>query len=201
MVLKSRRWGKILLSGGLLLILAQGVFQLSRVGSRLQTEIFWEAKLRLVQRSCLGMEKKLDDLAYALDSLEFALRSKLTPDQASAIRRLLLGLPQGLESLPRVMDQLFTAAFWETKLSLTKREWFNIERNLIYQEATLDVLDRTLKPVPPHGATGPGQTSFSRDLLLRHAQAIHRRFPGYKSRLAVLFQQLQMLEASQGKTR
>ncbi len=47
--LKAGQWPKILLAGGLLLILGQGLLQLPEVGARLYPEKFWDREVRRTQ--------------------------------------------------------------------------------------------------------------------------------------------------------
>jgi hypothetical protein len=129
-------WIKILLAGGLLLVLLQGVVLHPDVRLKLLPEAFWLEKISQAQKECLRIEK------YIL-----GLQDNLAP----------LGLAPDPGNLTSEVGQLVLRAdhrenlaknFVEKQLFLARRCYVNAERKLAYMELLLPILETAHSHTP-----------------------------------------------------
>jgi len=198
MFLNSERWRKILLLGGLLLILAQGLLRVPEVGGRLFPRMFWEQKLHLTQQECLRVEKRLEYIGATLEEINGA-REPGQPGGTTGPFEGLLVLAQGWAHLPEIWGRLVPKMSDETKLRLAQKECIKTERSLKYINATMEALNRALDLKLSQGAAGslPAGSDLiqARDLT----QAIRRRCWGYRQELKDFLKKWQDLKISQNK--
>lgn len=187
---KAPRWGGLLLSGGLLLVLAQGVIRLPEVEGRLFPEKRWEAKLSLVQGECHKVASNLETLSLTLLALN--------PDLALRLSSGVLpnSWTQGRLQLPDLLGYLFPELSRERKLRLAKKASNNATIKLRYIETTLEALDRPLESMHPQ-SRGPDSGSNRPRQDLERSQALRRCCREHQRTLDELLTQLKVVLESQ----
>ena len=198
MFLNSERWRKILLVGGLLLIMAQGLVRVPEVGVRLFPGMFWEVKLRLTQKECLRLERSLHYIGATLEELNGPKEPGHPPGTTGPFGDSLV-LSQSWAHLPEIWGRLLPKMSDETKLRLAQKECIKVERSLKYINATMEALNRALDHKLPQGAAGSLPTAADLSQARDLTQAIRRRCWGYRQELKDFLKKWQDLKISQNK--
>lgn len=196
MSLKSPRWRKVLLAGGLLLVLVQGLARIPEVRGRLHPGVFWELKLRLAQKECLWVERGLHYISAILEELSGSRGPKFTPEAPVPFGDLLV-LAQGWAHLPEILPRLLPKISPETKLRLAQKECIRVERSLKYIQATLEAVNHGLEHKVFQEATGSWPSAARLSQALDLTQALSQRCWGYQEELQGLLQKWQDLKVSQ----
>ncbi len=197
MSLNSQRWQKILLVGGLLLVMAQGLVRVPEVGGRLFPGMFWELKLRLTQQECLRVERRLNYIGATLEELNGPKEPGHPPGTTGPFGDLLV-LSHSWAHLPEIWGRLLPKMSDETKLRLAQKECIKTERSLKYINATVEALNRALDHKVPQGAADSLPTASGLSQARDLTQAIRQRCWEYRHQLQGLLQKWQELKVSQG---
>ncbi len=194
---KSPRWRKVLLVGGLLLVLAQGLVRVPEVGGRLFPGMFWELKLRLTQQECLRVERRLNYIGATLEEINGPKEPGHPPGTTGPFGEMLV-LAQWWVNLPELWGRLLPKMTYETKLRLAQKECIDTERSLKHINAIVEALNRGLDPEVPQGAAGSLPTASGLSQARDLTQAIRQRCWEHRQELQNLLQKWQELKVSQG---
>ena len=194
---KSRRWPKVLLVSGLMLVLVEGLVRLPEVRGRLYPGFYWGLKLRLIQQESLKVERRLRYLGATLEELQDSFDPDGIQITPGPFKELLV-LAKGWVNLPELWGHLLPKmTSYETKLRFVKKEFINVQRSLRHINATMETLNRALEHRPPRGATGSLPSVSSLNQALDITRAIRQRSWEYKQELGDLLQKWQDLQADQ----
>jgi hypothetical protein len=143
MSMNSLRAGRFLLTAGLLIVLAQGLYQFPALQDYLSPGREVELKLRTANIESHKIEAGLLALRARVDYLKW-LMTHGGPDQKFSIHRML--------SFPfsEVIRPLFPRYCWQINLYLAQKDRVNMERKLRYLEALFQNLDKKFQARSSH---------------------------------------------------
>jgi hypothetical protein len=137
MSLNFLKSGQFLITVGLLLVLAQGLWQLSEFQDYFFPEKHLELNIRLAKLEFRKIKNNLTLLEQRLSYLKWSLDNG--PEQQISMDRILL-FPFA-EPLRRLSPKFF----WHFNIYMAKQKQVGLERKLKYQDALLNKIDSTIE--------------------------------------------------------
>ena len=176
MSVKSIKLGKFLLTAGLLVILAQGFWQLPDLQDYFSPDKHWESDLLLVQNESWKIENILTSLRLRVDYLKWLIAPRDTPQPVS-------------------MDWMVHFPFSECIRSFSPKFFWNLNIHLAYKDKVqlqrkLKYIDTLVKYIQLHNKQ---QFSVNLNEILINKDEFQRLFIIHNSELIKLDEQLKEL--------
>ena len=187
MSINSLKTGKFLLTAGLLLVLAQGLWQLPDLQDYLSPGRHVDANLQVVAVECEKIAAGLTALRSRVDYLNWFLAHRGAVQKVSADRLLAFPFSESIRLLA-------PGYFWHSNIYLAKKNRVMVERKLKYLGAFLKNLDSKTRLHPSHQDTDklsppPGEVN-----RLKQIQKFQQQLREYDAKLEELSEQLAWLE-------
>lgn len=187
MSLNSFNSGKFLLTAGLLLVLAQGLWQLPELQDYLFPEKHLELNIRTAKLELLKTEKNLILLNKRVSYLQWFLAHNGPEQQISINRMLLFPFSEPLRCLsPKI--------FWHFNIFMAKQRQVGLERNLKYQDALLKNIKLNIESVLLHNNSETFSKKYPEFNMLQQIQKFQQQWSLYNNELKSLIEQLSWLE-------
>ena len=176
MSVKSIKLGKFFLTAGLLLIMAQGVWNLPAVQDYISPNNHWESDLLSLHNESWKIDNKLTSLRLRVDYLKWLLAHRDTPQPVSM--DWMVHFP-----FSECIRPLSPKYFWNLNIYLAYKNQVQVQRKLKY-------IDTIVKYIQLHN-----KQKFSANLneILLHKDEFQRLFLLYNSELIKLDEQLNEL--------
>ena len=125
MFVNSSKLGKFLLTAGLLVILAEGLWQLPDLQDYFSPDNHWESDLLSLHNESWKIENKLTSLRLRVDYLKWLLSHRDSPQPVSMDWMAHFPLFEGIKAaLPTI--------FWNLNIYLAYKNQFQLQRKLKY---------------------------------------------------------------------
>jgi len=181
------RTGQLLLTGGLLLVLAQGLWQLPDLQDYFFPGQQIEANFKAAKAECGRIEDSLTSLKLRAEYLEWFLASSAAAPKVVAAR--LLAFP-----FAEILRPLAPGYFWRISIILAKKDRVNVERKLKYLDAFLDHLNPIRGLECSSRETAIGWPPPPGDPYREQIQKFYRQWQRYSAELKELTIKLNRLE-------
>ena len=176
MSVKSIKLGKFLLTAGLLVILAQGLWQLPDLQNYFSPDTHWESDLLSVHNESWKIENKLTSLRLRVDYLKWLLVNRDTPQLVSMDWMVHFPFSECIRS--------FSPKFlWNLNIYLAYKDRVQVQRKLRY-------IDALVKYIQLHNKQ---EFSFNLNEILLNKDEFQRLFIIHNSELIKLDDQLKEL--------
>ena len=182
MSVNSIKLGKFLLTAGLLVILAQGLWQLPALQDYFSPENHWESDLLTVHNESLKIENKLTSLRLRVDYLKWLLVHRDTPQPVSMDWMVHFPFSECIRSFSPKF-------FWNLNIYLAYKNQVQLQRKLKY-------IDTLVKYIQLHNIQN--FSAYLNEILINKDE-FQRLFIIYNSELIKLDQQLKELRNNQYK--
>jgi hypothetical protein len=187
MSLNSLKAGKFLLTAGLLLVLAQGLWQLPELQDYLFPGHQLAADLQSARINCRKIEDDLITLRGRVDYLKWFLAHG-GPDQKVSVNRM-FSFP-----LSEFIRSLSPNFFWKANVYLAQKTRVKVERRLRFLDALLNNIDLQLRqPSCPNSTVILPKNAVALSAL-QQIQAFQHQWSVYNVKLNDLIKQLVLIE-------
>ena len=183
MCLNFLKSGRFLLTAGLLVVLAQGLWEFPSLQDYLVPDQQITSKLRSVSRECHNIETDLTSLRERLDYLKWFLADNGPDQKFSAHRMLALPFSEPLRCLSPEIS-------WHFTMYQAKRTRVRLQNKLKLLEALLNHIDLSLRPQSPRPDTAIRAKNPDGLSFVPQIQAFQGQWLGYNSQLNQLTEQL-----------
>jgi len=183
MSLNFLKSGRFLLTAGLLVVLAQGLWEFPSLQDYFSPNQQLTSKLRSAREECRKIENDLTSLRERVDYLTWFLADNGPDQKFSAHRMLALPFSESLRCLSPEIS-------WHFTMYLAKKTQVRLQNKLKLLEALLQNIDLSLRPRSPQPNTAilpkkPGGLG-----PFAQIQAIQGQWLVYNSKLSKLTEQL-----------
>jgi hypothetical protein len=185
--------GKFFLIAGLLLVLAQGLWDFPGLQDYLFPGEQMEANLQVVSEECGKIEAGLTSLKSRMDYLNWFLVHRGTVQKVSLDRMLAFPFSESIRPLS-------PGYFWHGNIYLAQKARVNMERKIKYLGAFLKYLDANMRLCLSHQDTDKRPPQSGEVNRLQQIQEFQRQLGGYDARLKELRERLTWLENNDSKT-
>jgi hypothetical protein len=187
MSLNSFKVKKLLLTGGLLIVLGQGVWQLPELQDYLFPVNNVESISRQARRECSRIKDDLRTLNERVDYLKW-FQAHNAPDQRISKNRL-LAFP--FSECIRLLSPRY---FWHTNIRLAHKNRLRVERKLRYLEAVLKNIDKNSPVHPAQNSPAIPAKSAAVSSSMKQIKQFKDQCRDYDAKLIELTKQLDKLE-------
>jgi len=188
--LKAR---KFFLIAGLLLVLAQGLWDFPGLQDYLFPGEQMGANLLVVREECGKIEAGLTSLQSRVDYLSWFLVHRGAVQKLSLDRMLAFPFSESIRPLS-------PGYFWQSNIYLAQKTRVNVERKIKYLGAFLQYLDANMRLRLSRQDTDKRPPPSGEVNRLQQIQEFQRRLGGYDARLKELRELLTWLENNGSKT-